>query len=108
MAGSNGRSEAKGEDIAEQIAVLRADLDALIETMSEMAGEKAETARRRLLSARDEAGTLASDAARRAGLAAADLRAGAERSVADNPSLAVGIAAAVGFIVGLVTARPRH
>ena len=98
-------AKATSDDVRDQIATLQADIAALTKTVSEygkaqsdsaksMAADKAEELRLRASILKDDA-----EAQIKSGYAQA------ETAVKDNPAAAVGIAAGLGFLVGLLSAR---
>ncbi|MGI3168561.1 glycine zipper domain-containing protein [Pseudooceanicola sp. C21-150M6] len=107
---SNGTAAAKkteigADDVKAQIATLQADVAELTRTMSAYGKNRGNEARaaasRRAEEVRVRAEALGHDAE-------AQLRQGyaqAETAVRDNPAAAVGIAAGVGFLLGLISAR---
>lgn len=92
-------------DVAKQMAVLREDISALTATVAEYG--KAQGALLKSTAA-DKAAGLANS-----GVAAADaVKAQAGKSYSDaedavraNPGAAIGIAAGIGFLVGMISAR---
>lgn len=98
-------NSATGNDIQKQLSVLQKDVSELTRIMGEYGraqGESLkESASRKAHELRDEA-----DARFRRGEAQArDAYMQAETAVRDNPAAAMGIAAGLGFLVGLITAR---
>ncbi|WP_172300289.1 YqjD family protein [Pseudoruegeria sp. HB172150] len=92
---SNGTSTSKDvEELQAQIATLKADITALTETMKTMGKTRAAQLR--------EQGEAAVGQAKVKGLEAYEQ---AEASVRENPAMAVGIAAGVGFLVGVILGR---
>ncbi|WP_323035309.1 glycine zipper domain-containing protein [Pararhodobacter sp.] len=92
-------------DVAQQMAVLREDIAALAATVAEYS--KAQGAALKSSATEKVAGLAESGAS-----AANALKAQAEKSYSDaeeavrtNPAAAVGIAAGVGFLIGMLTAR---
>ena len=86
------------EDIAEQLEILRADISALTQTMSDFAKERAgEFAER----SREEFSHRTQAAAK----TAADLSRQAEDAVRAQPMTATAIAAGIGFILGYLSNR---
>ncbi|MSU89043.1 DUF883 family protein [Rhodobacteraceae bacterium 2CG4] len=99
------KTEPTIEDLQEQIATLRDDMAALTRTLGEYGKARAEDLSTH---ARDQA--LRAAAMGEAGLAeaqrqATDAYSQVEVKVRENPATAVGMAAAFGFLVGLVTGR---
>lgn len=96
---------ASADDVRDQIAALQADIAELTRTVGEYGrargGEARTAAQNKAEELRNRADHLRHDAE-------AQLRSGyaqAETAVRDNPAAAVGIAAGLGFIFGLITAR---
>lgn len=102
---SNGTAEPTFDDLAAQIDELKADLAQLTGLMSDYAvakkGELEEGARTKAR----EAGARARDEADAVAQSALRSYRSAEDAVRKEPAMAVGIAAGIGFLVGLVTAR---
>jgi ElaB/YqjD/DUF883 family membrane-anchored ribosome-binding protein len=91
-------TEVTVEDLSAQVSVLKNDIATLTNTLTEYGKERGDSLRRQ---ARDTASDLSS-----AGVARAkDAQAQAEDFVRTQPTAALGIAAGVGFIVGLLTVR---
>lgn len=90
---SNG-TNSDYEALEKQIAALKADISALSGTMKDIGAARAGAIR--------EQGEAAVEQARAKGRAAYDQ---AEASVRDNPAMAVGIAAGIGFLTGLILGR---
>ena len=107
---SNGSASAKDDavttdDVRAQLATLQNDIAALTKTVSDYgraAGDDAKaTAVRKAEDMRLRADSMREDAE-------AQLKSGyaqAETAVRDNPAAAVGIAAGVGFVLGLLSTR---
>jgi ElaB/YqjD/DUF883 family membrane-anchored ribosome-binding protein len=92
-------------DLSKQVAVLREDIANLTAIVSEYSKEQAGQLK---AAAADKAAGLAkagSHAAETAKLTAQVAYSDAEDAIRANPSSAVGIAAGLGFLVGLLTAR---
>lgn len=92
-------------DVAKQMAILRDDIAALTATVAEYG--KAQGALLKTTAADKAAGLADTGAA-----TAEAIKAKAEKSYSDaeeavrlNPATAVGIAASIGFLVGMMTAR---
>lgn len=106
--GSNGSATtatATADDVRDQIAALQADMAALTRTVGDYGKARGDDAKasavRKAEEIRARADVLRNDAE-------AQLRTGyaqAETAVRDNPAAAVGIAAGLGFLVGLLSAR---
>lgn len=103
---SNGTAKSY-EDLSEQIATLRADLSGLTETIGKLGKAEKERLVSTVKARGDElkaAGEARYDEARAA--AQGYLREG-ERYVQEQPGTALGIAAAVGFVVGFLMSGRR-
>ncbi|GGE20037.1 hypothetical protein GCM10011360_05950 [Primorskyibacter flagellatus] len=103
--GSTAATKPTSDDLREQIAVLQADVAKLTRTMGDFGraqGEQAKAAATRTAEdLRLRADHLRQDAE-------AQLRTGyaqAETAVRDNPAAAVGLAAGIGFVLGLLSSR---
>ncbi len=77
----------QNDDLAQQIAALRADVSKLMTTVS------------------DDVADGLGQAGRQLGLTGRDARATATRTVLDHPLAAVGIAVGVGLLLGLVARK---
>lgn len=93
------------EDVSRQIEALKADIAALTETIMGLGRAEAEEAGRRVRAA-------GHDLKARGEATLTDLEAGARRYVRDGeefvrtqPGTALGIAAAAGFLIGMMTSR---
>ncbi|PTQ74923.1 DUF883 family protein [Celeribacter persicus] len=102
---TNGAVEQTSADLSAQIETLKSDVAALTDTIAEygraqkaqlgaVAEDKIETAKK-----------IGMETAQQARQQARDAYAGAEKTIRANPAASVGIAAGVGFLVGLLTAR---
>lgn len=103
--GSNSRPD--HDDLSAQIETLKEDIGNITETLSAMVkaqGEDVtESAKERLAEVRDRGADRAAQAQRRA--AAMGDRAG--DFVQDQPAIALGAAAGLGFLVGMLTSSRR-
>ena len=104
-AAKSAKADASAEDVREQISALQADVAALTKAISSYGKAKGADAKAAAeLTAEDlklRAEKLGKDAE-------AQIRSGyasAEGAVRDNPAAAVGIAAGLGFLLGLITTR---
>jgi len=86
------------EDLSEQIAILKDDIAALTSTMTDVGRAKASTAV-------ETAKTAAADLSEAGRSKAVETQEKAEEFVRTQPTTALGIAAGVGFLVGMITAR---
>lgn len=92
-------------DLAKQVAILRDDIANLTSIVADYG--KAQGGQLKAVAA-DTANDLADTgaaAARSAKATAKEVYSRAEEGIRDNPASAVGIAAGLGFVVGLLTAR---
>ncbi|SPH19578.1 hypothetical protein ASD8599_00312 [Ascidiaceihabitans donghaensis] len=94
-----------GEDIAKQIEVLQNDISSLTSTIAQMGKAKGDeavsTAKAKLSDVRDQA----NDHAETARLQAMELQGQANDFIRKQPATALGVAAGVGFLVGLLSTR---
>ena len=88
----------KTEDIVEQLEILRADVAALTQTVSQVATAKAENAASSVKDRVDDQMRSVSDTASQFGALA-------EESVRRQPVAATAIAAGLGFIIGYLANR---
>lgn len=105
--GTSASTEKSVKDLETELAVLRSDISEITDTIKNIGRSGASDLNAR---ARETAGALkakGAEQARRAGDNAAAAYSSAEDTVRQNPAASVGIAAGVGFIVGLFLAR-RH
>ena len=106
MAKLNSKSKsATTEDLGEQIETLRHDLGSLTQTIAEIAKEKRGEALAGTKSAFDSVRDKAADSAETAQLTAMEFQDQTRDFIKSQPAIALGIAAGVGFLVGLVGAR---
>jgi ElaB/YqjD/DUF883 family membrane-anchored ribosome-binding protein len=98
-------AEANVEKLMEDLRQVVVDVEDLLKATAGQAGERLGEARHRaeqtLSAARERLSALAEDAAQRARAAARE----ADDYVRDHPWQSVGIAAGVGFLVGLLVSR---
>lgn len=106
---SNDKSTpAEAKDVAElkaQMDVLKADLSALTSTLKEMGVSRAEALR---TAATDQAASWRSQgeaAVEQVRAKGREQYGNAEQSIRENPAMAVGIAAGIGFLTGLIFGR---
>ena len=101
---SNGRASA-ADDVAQQIAALKADVGGLTEALKDLTVERAADVKK---SAKDKTDATAEALRTQAAAAGREANRLAERTneaVQANPATALGIAALVGFAVGFMTSR---
>lgn len=101
----NSKVNATSEDLAAQIETLRADLETLTRTMSAAISERATNAGAKARRAKDDLMDEAQVRMDELTASASSLRTDAEAAVVRNPSLSLGIATGIGFLVGLMLAR---
>lgn len=98
-------SNTDASDVAEQMAILRADIGALTAAVSDLAvakgNEVSDVAKQKFASAKDAAAVQANAAKQQAG----QLQDQANEFVRTQPATAVGMAAAVGFVIGMLISR---
>lgn len=102
---TNGSTAQTSAELEEQIAALRSDVAALAGTLSDYG--KAQKTQLEQAAAETLNGAKAFGAAKtqQAQQQTRDAYAEASKAVRANPAASVGIAAGVGFVVGLLTAR---
>ena len=103
-AASNGMDRSV-KDLEAQIAALKTDVSELTSTLGKLGREAGSEAKARASKAANSAKDSAYSTANAAGAEAKRYYGQAEAQVRENPAAAVGIAAGVGFLVGLVMAR---
>ena len=91
-------SEPSLEDLTEQMAILRDDIAALTSTVGNFGKAKADEAAETVKS-------TAADLKEAGQQSLAETQARAEDFIRSQPATALGLAAGVGFLVGLLTAR---
>lgn len=104
-ANGKAKSNLSSEDLESQIAALKADVAALTGTLKGMGVQQGEALK---ASAMDSASALrkrGEETAAEVQKTAQEYYATAETRVRDNPAAAVGIAAGVGFLAGLILNR---
>jgi len=101
----HAQAEGSADDIKQQLATLQADVAELSKAVSSYGRARGNEAK---LAAEQTATDLKNRADQLSKDAEVQLRSGyatAEGAVRENPAAAVGIAAGVGFLVGLITSR---
>ncbi|WP_407495453.1 glycine zipper domain-containing protein [Pseudooceanicola sp. MF1-13] len=101
----NAKAEGDSDDIKLQLSILQEDVAELTKAMQSYGKARGSQAR---LAAEQTANDIKDRANQLGKDAEAQLRSGyasAETAVKDNPAAAVGIAAGVGFLLGLLTVR---
>ncbi|WP_298493497.1 DUF883 domain-containing protein [uncultured Maritimibacter sp.] len=93
------------KDLEAQIAALKSDVSELTTTLGKLGKEASAEAKSRASKAASSAKDSAYSTANAAGAQAREYYGQAEAQVRENPAAAVGIAAGVGFLVGLFMAR---
>ena len=95
----NGSNKAASvEDLSEQIDILKNDLSNLTQALSDYGVAKSNDAKRAAQQTAAEVQNASRDAARKA-------QAQAEEFVHNQPATSLGLAAGIGFLVGMMTAR---
>jgi ElaB/YqjD/DUF883 family membrane-anchored ribosome-binding protein len=105
MARASSTASASTDDLAKQIETLKSDVQALTETLGELGkaqGAAAKNAAAEKATALRDAGE---DQINRARDTASDLNDQANEFVRTQPATALGIAAGVGFLVGMMSGR---
>lgn len=93
------------EALSEQISTLRADVSALAELMGDIGKARGQEAKHRIEEKAHEARDRGEEALREAGARFSELEGETRSNIAANPFRAIGIAAAVGFVLGYVGSR---
>ena len=94
----NGATNVTVDDLSEQITVLKNDIASLTSAVTEFSKAKGQAAS-------DQVKATAADMSAAGRAKALEAQASAEEFVRTQPTAALGIAAGVGFIVGLMTVR---
>lgn len=97
--------ETSMDDVTEQMAILRDDISALTTTLAELVQDKSSNLSDAAKAKAEEAQRKVQDGADQAMNQAANARAYVEDTVARNPGGALAVAAGVGFLVGMISAR---
>nr|WP_319250013.1 DUF883 domain-containing protein [uncultured Celeribacter sp.] len=92
-------------DLQAQIATLKEDISALTKTMADYGTAQGKAARTQAQEALEEARAKGAEQAAALQKTAVESYGQVEDKVRENPSASVGIAAGIGFLVGLVAAR---
>lgn len=95
------------EDLQKQIATLRQDLAGITDTLSAMAKAQKEGMTEAAQKRFDDARARGADAVGQAQAHADAVNAQAHEFVRDKPGLSLGMAAALGFAVGILTTSRR-
>ena len=92
-------------DVSKQMSVLREDVSNLTELVAEYGRAQGQYAKQEAANTASAIAEAGKDAAQTAQTKAQDTFHNAEEAVRQNPTAAVGIAAGLGFLVGLIAAR---
>jgi ElaB/YqjD/DUF883 family membrane-anchored ribosome-binding protein len=95
---NGSRNTVSVDDLSAQIDLLKNDLANLTQTLSDYSVAKSQDANRAARDTAAEVQTLSRDAAHKA-------QAQAEEFVQNQPATSLGLAAGLGFLVGMMTAR---
>ncbi|HEY9038279.1 MAG TPA: hypothetical protein VIN05_04960 [Roseovarius sp.] len=95
------------DDLQDQIATLRQDIGAITETLGQMAKAQRDNMTDAAQKKFDEARARGADAITAAQAQANALNAQAHEFVQEKPALSLGMAAALGFVVGILTTSRR-
>jgi ElaB/YqjD/DUF883 family membrane-anchored ribosome-binding protein len=105
---AQGKSSAPdSDDLSAQIATLRQDIGMITETLGEMAKAQRDGMTAAAQKKFDEARARGADAISSAQAQANALNAQAHDFVQEKPALSLGMAAALGFVVGILTTSRR-
>ncbi len=97
--------DAKQEDLEAQIAALRADFAKLAETIGAIGEEKAKDAKARAAGKAEDVRRMSKEALAEAERHIHDVEDSVARRVRERPFVALGAAAAVGFLAALLARR---
>lgn len=97
---NGSRNTVSVDDLSAQIDLLKNDLANLTQTLSDYGVAKSQDAKRAARDTAAEVQTLSRDAAHKA-----QAQAQAEEFVQNQPATSLGLAAGLGFLVGMMTAR---
>ncbi len=95
------------DDLQDQIATLRKDIGAITETLGQMAKSQRDNMTDAAQKRFDEARARGADAVSAAQAQANALNAQAHDFVQEKPALSLGMAAALGFVVGILSTSRR-
>lgn len=102
---TNGSVDETSADLAAQIAALKADVAALTATLADYGRARTAQFETSAQESLEMAKKMGAETAAQARQQARDVYAGAEKTVRANPAASVGIAAGLGFLAGLLSAR---
>ncbi|WP_066707617.1 DUF883 family protein [Celeribacter ethanolicus] len=102
---TNDAVEQTSADLSAQLETLKADVAALTSTLADYGRAQKEQIGATAEETYEAAKKKGAETAQHARKQARDAYTGAEQAVRANPAASVGIAAGVGFLVGLLTAR---
>lgn len=107
---ANGKAtKSDFSDLSDQIATIKKDIADLTTLMGETAAGKASEAQAKGAEMAGMARDRVRDTANRGKAAAEQAYARSEDAVRQKPALAIGVAAAIGFVAGyMATGRARH
>ncbi|SFT86401.1 DUF883 family protein [Sedimentitalea nanhaiensis] len=98
-------SDGETEDLAQQLADLRADLTKITNTLAEMGSKRSEAAVESLRGSAQALRDQGEQSLKVAQARAQNVTQQAENAVRDQPAMAVGIAVGLGFLLGVITSR---
>ncbi|AJE46206.1 DUF883 family protein [Celeribacter indicus] len=101
----NSPTEVTTEELQAQIATLKDDIAALTKTMADYGSAQGKAAKASAQAALTEARARGAEHVAHAQQSALDAYGEMENRVRENPSAAMGLAAGLGFLVGLLAAR---
>ena len=105
MATTTKKETPSVDDIAEQLEVLRADMTSLTKSLASFGSESAEQVGRGVAQRAADLRDRASHDVDRLRARAGDLAGDAENFMHERPATAIGIAVALGFVVGMLSTR---
>ncbi len=102
---TNGSSQKNTPDLEAQIATLKSDVAALTDTLSDYGSTQTAHLSEAAADTFNSAKKAGAETAEQVKQQARNAYAGAEKTVRANPASSVGIAAGVGFLVGILASR---
>lgn len=101
----NNQNDPNVEDLAKQIDELKADVSKLVETLGAMARSEGEGLSAEMRAKAEKLRDTSADHAARAEARLSELAGEAEWLARDRPAAAMGMAAGIGFLLGLILSR---
>lgn len=104
-AGAKAKAEVSMEELQQQIAILKDDIATITKTLGDFGKARAQEAKNRGEAAYEDAVNMGKVQAEALGEQASRAISQAEERVRENPTAALGIAAGIGFVLGMISAK---